>query len=159
MMNGRLKWQLLCKFRLNDGISFPCIQSYHANLFRKTFCPNKTLTVDRDYKVLIMCILERVKILNFLGGNLHALQVQDLSMIIVKSRSCCAVCQVWWNISLGQTLLIWQFIYNVLRPRQNGRHFANDIFELTFLNTNFCVLIRISLKCGSNKKWPSTCSD
>ena len=26
---------------------------------------------------------------------------------------------------------------NTLRPRQNGRHFANDIFKCIFLNKNF----------------------
>ena len=29
---------------------------------------------------------------------------------------------------------------------QNGRHFANNIFEFIFSNTNFCLLIRILMK-------------
>ena len=33
---------------------------------------------------------------------------------------------------------------NILRPRQNGRHFA-DIFKCIFLNENVCVSIKISL--------------
>ena len=35
---------------------------------------------------------------------------------------------------------------NTLRPRQDGRYFADDIFECIFLNENFCTLIKISLK-------------
>ena len=36
--------------------------------------------------------------------------------------------------------------FNSLRPRQNGRHFASDIFKCIFLNENVCISIRISLK-------------
>ena len=35
---------------------------------------------------------------------------------------------------------------NTLRPRQNGRHFADDIFKCIFVNENVCILIKISLK-------------
>ena len=35
---------------------------------------------------------------------------------------------------------------NTLRPRQNGRHFADDIFKYIFLNENVWIPIRISLK-------------
>ena len=35
---------------------------------------------------------------------------------------------------------------NTLRPRQNGRHFADDIFRCIFLNENFYILIKISMK-------------
>ena len=31
-------------------------------------------------------------------------------------------------------------------PGQNGRHFADDRFKGIFINENFCILIRISLK-------------
>ena len=33
-----------------------------------------------------------------------------------------------------------------LRPRQNGRHFADDIFKCIFLNENVWISIEISLK-------------
>ena len=36
---------------------------------------------------------------------------------------------------------------NTLRPRQNGRHFSDDIFKWIFLNENVWILINISLKC------------
>ena len=35
---------------------------------------------------------------------------------------------------------------NTLRPRQNGRHFADDIFKCIFLNVNVWMPIKISLK-------------
>ena len=35
---------------------------------------------------------------------------------------------------------------NTLRPRQNGRHFADDIFKWIFLNKNVWIPIEISLK-------------
>ena len=38
------------------------------------------------------------------------------------------------------------FVLNTLRPRQNERHFADDIFKCIFLNENVCISIKISLK-------------
>ena len=36
--------------------------------------------------------------------------------------------------------------FNSLRPRQNGRHFADDIFKCIFLNENIWIPIKMSLK-------------
>ena len=35
---------------------------------------------------------------------------------------------------------------NTLRPRQDGRYFADDIFKCIFFNENGCILIKCSLK-------------
>ena len=35
---------------------------------------------------------------------------------------------------------------NTLRPRENGRHFADDIFKCIFVNENWLIPIKISLK-------------
>ena len=35
---------------------------------------------------------------------------------------------------------------NTMRPRQNGRHFADDIFKCIFVNENVWIPIKISLK-------------
>ena len=35
---------------------------------------------------------------------------------------------------------------SALRPRQNGRHFADDTFKRIFLNENIWIPIEISLK-------------
>ena len=37
-------------------------------------------------------------------------------------------------------------LINSLRPRQDGRHFADDIFMCIFFNENCCILIKFSLK-------------
>ena len=37
-------------------------------------------------------------------------------------------------------------IINTLRPRENGRHFADDIFKCIFVNENLRIPITISLK-------------
>ena len=39
-------------------------------------------------------------------------------------------------------------VFNALAhlPRENGRHFTDDIFRCIFVNENFCTLIEISLK-------------
>ena len=41
----------------------------------------------------------------------------------------------------------WLWIsFNTLRPIQNGRHFADDIFKCIFLNENVLIPIKISRK-------------
>ena len=42
----------------------------------------------------------------------------------------------------------WNYsqVIKTLRPRQHGRHFADDIFKRIFLNENVRILIKISLK-------------
>ena len=42
------------------------------------------------------------------------------------------------------------FCLNTLRPRQNGRHFADDMFKCVFLNENIWISIRISLNLVPN---------
>ena len=37
-------------------------------------------------------------------------------------------------------------LFNTLRPRQNGRHFADDMFKCIFLNENVWIPSEISLK-------------
>ena len=39
-----------------------------------------------------------------------------------------------------------EHIFNALRPRQNGRHFADDTFKRIFLEENVRISIKISLK-------------
>ena len=46
---------------------------------------------------------------------------------------------------IGSTLS-WPKCVNTLRPRQNGRHFADDICKCIFLNENVRIPIEISLK-------------
>ena len=39
-----------------------------------------------------------------------------------------------------------QVLINTLRLRQDGRHFADDIFTCILFNENCCILIKFSLK-------------
>ena len=40
----------------------------------------------------------------------------------------------------------WIKVVNTFRPRQNGRHFADDTFKRIFLNETFRIVTKISLK-------------
>ena len=44
--------------------------------------------------------------------------------------------------------LTWDVVsqFNILKPRENGRHFADDSFKRIFLNDNVRISIKISLK-------------
>ena len=49
-----------------------------------------------------------------------------------------------WHISY----ICWEVSHSfrILRPRQNGRHFADDTSKRIFVNENVRILIEISLK-------------
>ena len=74
---------------------------------------------------------------NELTGELWGVFCEDL----VKFD--CVIC-----VYLYQWILCLYSIYmfNTLRPRQNGPHFPDDIFKCIFLNENVWISIRISLK-------------
>ena len=57
---------------------------------------------------------------------------------ICSSSGCCI-------IEACVSILVLGFI-NTLRPRQNGRHFADDIFKCVFFNENAWISLQISLK-------------
>ena len=54
--------------------------------------------------------------------------------------------EYWDGILFMNRWLISKNIFNTLRPRQNGRHFPDDIFKWIFFNENVWILINISLK-------------
>ena len=47
---------------------------------------------------------------------------------------------------MWQRIIAYQSLINTLRPRQNGRRFADDTFKRIFLNENVRISIKISLK-------------
>ena len=52
-----------------------------------------------------------------------------------------------WNWHTPKHNKAWTAcVINSLRPRQNGRHFPDDIFKWIFLNENVWITIKISLK-------------
>ena len=51
------------------------------------------------------------------------------------------------RISTSHTTPPTQWVWlDTLRPRKNGRHFADDVFKCIFLNENVWILLKISLK-------------
>ena len=55
--------------------------------------------------------------------------------------------RIWGGAGCCQgSLLRILFSFDTLRPRQNGRHFADDMFKCIFLNENVWIPIEISLK-------------
>ena len=52
---------------------------------------------------------------------------------------------VWWWLEVGVGV-VWHICVNKLRPRQDGRHFPDDIFKRIFLKENVWILTKISLK-------------
>ena len=69
--------------------------------------------------------------------------VQDCSISSVPPMESL---QSWlWPACISQISAWWGDI-NTLRPRQDGRLFADDTFKRIFLNENFGILIKISLK-------------
>ena len=51
----------------------------------------------------------------------------------------------WWCHDI-EKLPTLKALFNTLRPRQNGRRFADDTFKCIFLNENVRISIKISLK-------------
>ena len=70
---------------------------------------------------------------------------QSLLILIVKSGG-------WWRLLVEWFIQGWRTVQemlqalNTLRPRQHGRHFADDILKRIFLNENVWIPIEISLK-------------
>ena len=65
------------------------------------------------------------------------LQFSLLCMVLVFRYILVAICSV---------LQPCHCCFSTLRPRQNGRHFADDIFKCFFLNENVWIPIKTSLK-------------
>ena len=49
-------------------------------------------------------------------------------------------------LAFDWVILGWSASVNTLRPRQNGRHFADTVFKCIFLNENVWISLKISLK-------------
>ena len=55
---------------------------------------------------------------------------------------CLDACQIFKS----KMIYLYIFLINTLRPRQDGRHFPDDIFKCIFLNENAKISIKTSLK-------------
>ena len=68
-------------------------------------------------------------------GNKLELNIYQNSDIFIQEKA--------WNMA---AILYQSHCVNSLRPRQNGRHLADDMFKCIFLNENVWIPIAISLK-------------
>ena len=92
----------------------------------------------------------------------HMFHIADLKQPPRRQVFCCVTYQIKTmcaNIYVDSSGILWscqvictmenftfKHVFNTLRPRQNGRHFADDIFKCIFLNENVWIPIKISLK-------------
>ena len=71
---------------------------------------------------------------------------------LIYTKTCSTIWHVLVTITGSTTQVPCQYHQvtashiNTLRPRQNGRHFADYIFKWIFLNENVRISIKISLK-------------
>ena len=79
-------------------------------------------------------------ILSMVSQNVYSFKLWTASR---PERGCSRVTIGLWDIMHSICTIDWRF--NTLRPRQSGRHFADDIFECNFLNENVWLPIKISL--------------
>ena len=71
----------------------------------------------------------------------------NFSEILIKINNFSCKKNAFENVICNMASVFFQhWCINTLRPRQNGRHFADDIFECIFLNENVWMSIKISLK-------------
>ena len=89
-----------------------------------------------------------------------SLQLGVHHVIIWSPNAAFSVWQLchWTSLPENQTDLIipiftfttvicnWTCVLNTLRPRQTGRHFADDTFKRIFCNVNVGISIKISMK-------------
>ena len=81
-------------------------------------------------------------------ANMHRCRgMRMLIGLICVCTSLCKKCFISIMHLLHYTVRICGGIrFNTLRPRQNGRHFADDIFKCIFVNENIWIPIKISLR-------------
>ena len=84
----------------------------------------------------------------YLLWNCHQMNVTDKSTLVQVMAWCCQaishyLSQCWprYLSPCGITRPQW---VNTLRPRQDSRHFPDDVFKWIFLNANVWIFINIS---------------
>ena len=108
------------------------------------------------YTPLNMHSLAMVITLNHTGFHCHFLPYLSMSRRWYLASVESVKCQMTYDLSICMKILqitkpkpfphFPGCIVNSLRPKQNRRHFADDIFKCIFLNENEWISLRISLK-------------
>ena len=79
-----------------------------------------------------------------ISHEIIANQINDLMMYLFGWDITMSIQPLWTENAMLQPFC--PHCFNTLRPRQNGRHFADDILKCIFLNENVWIPIEISLK-------------
>ena len=104
-------------------------------------CLHKYLNILFFLEITVSFIGAKMRVMGSLGHNWARLvTVNDLVPFDPQVERTSAHSDV-----IKELHDVWDDIYT-LRPRQNGRHFADDIFKRIFLNENIWIPIKISLK-------------
>ena len=72
--------------------------------------------------------------------------VRTFKLLENNGTKCCIGRQTSWLENPGYWTQVLDKVVNTLRPRQNGRHFANDILKRIFFNENVWISVKIALK-------------
>ena len=75
----------------------------------------------------------------------HNLPWEMIILLVWLISVCIVVAQLSDMHDFTSRLMVALWI-NTLRPRQNGRHFADEVFKCFFLNENVQISLKISLK-------------
>ena len=84
----------------------------------------------------------------FCNRNVHVCAHFCYKMMYCGTFVKCIMVVMRWRLWMPGLQIKWATVtwLNTLRPRQNGRHFADDTFKCMFLNENVRIAINISLK-------------
>ena len=98
--------------------------------FQWNFNQNTKLFIHENVCESVICEMGAI-----LSRKLTKLELQNLSQLYN-----------WRFLYVARYHLHNFYSVNTLRPKQNGQHFADDIFKRIFFNENVWILIKISLK-------------
>ena len=129
----------------NIDLKITCLK-FHSNLPGANELNKSPECVDLFNFVEIL-IFFLVFAMWFWAPSMNWLWCSEAYAIIVLGQHCSRQRLVYYLrqywLAINETILLH---INILRPRQNGRHFADDIFKCIFLNENVRISIEISLK-------------
>ena len=97
-----------------------------------------------DAKASDLCLIKTIQgsLLSGYGDMSLAWCKTAVSSVLMHWRYCSLALRHWCS-DIAYAI---DMSFNTLRPRQNGRHFPDDIFKCNFLNENIWISIKISLK-------------
>ena len=107
----------------------------------------------RNYRYLTLSVYveiymyEYIPLLRWMINIARAIMVMQLETILVTTMKPNILIPVCLYHNWIYALMLFDGVrINTLRPRQNGRHFADDILNCIFLNENVWISFKISLK-------------